>query len=100
MISTPEFRKLTTLVPHPGTVRTAIASLRTRDMALMPRADLVDLIRLSQMTTHDVDSGAELDQLADNELTRLAFLVRRCCRMQLDAHRQQTGQPLLWAEAI
>jgi hypothetical protein len=88
------------LVPHPGALRTAIASLRDREMALMPRNDLIDLIRLSQMTTHDANRSAEFDQLADNELTRLAFLVRRCCRNQLDAHRQQLGQPMLWAEAI
>lgn len=103
MIATTEMRRPTlsaVLVPHPGPVRTAIASLRTRELALMPRNDLIDLIRLSQMTTHDFDRPAEIEQLAENELTRLAFLVRRCCRNQLDAHRRQCGQPLLWAEAI
>jgi hypothetical protein len=103
MIATTEISNSTAfavLVPHPGTIRTAIASLHNRDMALMPRDDLIDLIRLSRMTTHDFEQPAEIDQLADNELARLAFLVRRCCRNQLDAHRQQSGQPLLWAEAI
>lgn len=99
MIATTETNSLSVLVPHPGAVRTAIASLRTRDVALMPRRDLIDLIRLSQMTAHDVDEG-DLDRLPENELARLAFLVRRCCRNQLDAHRRQIGQPLLWAEAI
>jgi hypothetical protein len=88
------------LLPHPGAVRTAIASLRDRDMTLMPRKDLIDLIRMSRMTSDRWEHPSEIDRLGDNDLTRLAFLVRRCCRNQLDAHRQQSGQPMLWREAI
>jgi hypothetical protein len=88
------------VLPHPGAVRTAIASLRDRDMTLMPRDDLIDLIRMSRMTSDRWDYPSEIDRLGDNELTRLAFLIRRCCRNQLDAHRQQSGQPILWLEAI
>lgn len=90
----------TVLVPHPGPLRTAIAALENRDLGSMPREDLIDMIRISQMTAADWSHPVEVDGLADNDLTRLAFLVRRCCRNQLDAHRQQAGQPLLWREAI
>jgi hypothetical protein len=88
------------ILPHPGVVRVAIASLRDRDVALMPREDLIDMIRMSRMTSGRWNSPVDVDRLADNDLTRLAFLVRRCCRNQLDAHRQQSGQPMLWREAI
>jgi hypothetical protein len=88
------------LVPHPGPLRTAIAALHNRELGIMPREDLIDMIRISQMTAADWSHPVEVDRLADNELTRLAFLVRRCCRNQLDAHRHQAGQPMLWSEAI
>lgn len=84
-------------VPHPGPVRMAIAALRNRDIASMLRDDLIDLIRISRMM---VDAAVEFERLCDIELKRLAFLIRRCCRNQVDAHRCQVGQPILWREAI
>lgn len=84
-------------VPHPGPVRMAIAALRNREVASMLRDDLIDLIRLSRMTAEAV---VQSERLCDVELKRLAFLVRRCCRNQVDAHRCQVGQPILWRDAI
>ncbi|MBL8849680.1 MAG: hypothetical protein JNG89_08345 [Planctomycetaceae bacterium] len=81
------------LVPHPGPERTAIA-LDNREIGSMRRPDLIDLIRASRMT------AGEVHDLGDGELRRLALLVRRCCRNQIDSIRCQRGQPLLWAEAI
>ena len=81
-------------VPHPGLVRASIASILDRELDVMPRDDLIDMIRMSSMT------NVEGERLADGELAKLAFLVRRVCRNQLDSHRQQCGQPLLWSEAI
>jgi hypothetical protein len=88
------------LVPHPGPIRTAIAALHDREMRIMPREDLLDMLRMSSMTSTNWDRPVEFAGLADKELTRVAFLLRRCCRNQLDAHRHQCGQPMLWREAI
>ena len=88
------------LIPYPGPVRVAIAALQDREMRCMPREDLIDMIRMSSMTDPGGQAAVPVEQLPDGDLTRLAFLLRRCCRNQLDAHRQQSGQPLLWREAI
>jgi len=88
------------LVPNPGPVRVAIAALHDREIGNMPRQDLIDMIRMSSMTSRNFNRPVEIDRLGDRDLTRLAFLVRRCCRNQLDAHRHQSGQPMLWREAI
>jgi len=88
------------LLPHPGPVRTAIAALHDGEMRTMRREDLIDMIRMSSMTYPNGRTNIPVEQLPDPDLTRLAFLVRRCCRNQLDAHRCQSGKPMLWREAI
>lgn len=88
------------LVPHPGALRVAIAALQDREMSSMRREDLIDMIRMSSMTDAEGPATVPIEQLPDSDLSRLAFLLRRCCRNQLDAHRHQCGQPMLWREAI
>jgi len=88
------------LVPHPGALRVAIAALQDREMGSMCREDLIDMIRMSSMTDPAAPATVPIEELPDGDLSRLAFLLRRCCRNQLDSHRHQCGQPMLWREAI
>ena len=88
------------LLSHPGLIRTAIANLQDHEIGLMSREDLVDVIRLSSLPFLSGDVCRRLEYLSDKTLSRLTFLVRRCCRNQLDAHRSQRGKPMLWREAI
>src|SRR5262245_53122433 len=93
-----QHRTTVALVPHPGALRVAIAALQDGEMSSMRRDDLIDMIRMSSMT--DGPATVPVAEMPDDDLTRLAFLLRRCCRNQLDAHRHQCGQPMLWREAI
>jgi hypothetical protein len=70
------------------------------EIGAMPRQDLVDLIHMSSLPFLSEDVCRRLEFLSDETLSRLGFLVRRCCRNQLDAHRRQRGQRMLWREAI
>lgn len=87
-------------IPHPGLLRAAIATILDRELDLMRRDDLIDMIRISAMTINDGRTESRFEELGDPDLTRLAYLVRRCCRSQMDAHRQQRGQAALWSEVI
>jgi hypothetical protein len=78
----------------------AIANLQDREIAQMSREDLIDLVRISSLPFLSADVCGRLQFLGNETLSRLAFLVRRCCRNQLDAHRLQRGTPMLWREAI
>src|SRR5262245_42922820 len=95
-----QHRASAALVPHSGALRVAIAALQDLEMTSMRRADLIDMIRISSMTESDGPATVAIEELPDGDLSRLAYLVRRCCRSQLDAHRHQCGQPMLWREAI
>lgn len=88
------------VLPHPGPVRVAIAMLLDGEMASLTRDDLVDLIDMSSLPFLSEDVCRRLKFLGDETLSRLGFLVRRCCRGQLDAHRRQCGQRMLWCEAL
>jgi hypothetical protein len=87
-------------LPHPGPVRVAIAMLLDGEISAMTRDDLVDLIHLSSLPFLSEDVCRRLKFLGDETLSRLGYLVRRCCRGQLDAHRRQCGERMLWCEAL
>lgn len=86
-------------LPTPEPVQAAIAFLRDDEIHLMPREDRIDLVRLSALPMPG-NARKQLEYMSDTDLTRLTFLVRRCCRTHLDSHRLQRGQPMLWREAI
>ncbi len=88
------------VLPHPGPVRTAIANLQDHEIVLMSREDLIDLVCLSSLPFLSADVCGRLEFLSDETLSRLGFLVRRCCRSQLDSHRHQRGQRMLSRDAI
>jgi hypothetical protein len=88
------------VLSHPGPIRVAIAMLLDSEMGAMARRDLVDLIHMSSLPFLSQDVCRRLEFLNDESLSRLGFLVRRCCRNQLDAHRRHRGERMLWREAI
>jgi hypothetical protein len=85
---------------HPGAVRESIARINDGELSAMERDDLIDLIRLSELSAPDASVEQRLHWASREELLRLAHLVRRCCRMRVDTWRRALGGPTSWDDAI
>lgn len=80
---------------YPGPLRESIARLSDRDLGLMTRADLLDMIRLSRvMMHHDMHGG--LEWAGDSDLRTMAHAVRTCCRNHLGVFHQRRGNVFAW----
>lgn len=85
---------------HPGTVRESIARMSDRELHAVERPDLVDMIRLAGLVVPGENVDERVAWASSADVQRLAFLVRRCCRNQLDSYSHARGAEPAWADAI
>lgn len=82
----------------PGPRRTAIARLSDREIERMQRHELVELICATDDRRDR--SGVHLEHQSLEQLKRLAYLSRRCCRNQVNTYCAWRGLPLRYKAAI
>jgi hypothetical protein len=85
---------------YPGPVRESIARLQDQELTKMSPHDLVDLILLSGLVATVGEDAHTVPWLSKKDLLKIASLVRRCCRNQLDSYRVANGSRREWGEAI
>lgn len=84
----------------PGPRRTAIARLRDSEIEGMDREALIEVIQATAHSRDDDRDGVQLEHQALEQLRRLAFLSRRCCRNQVNTYCAWRRQPLRYKAAI
>lgn len=83
------------LTCYPGPLRESIARLSDRELGLMTRADLMDMIRLSRvMLQREAHWG--LEWAGDDDLRTMAHAIRTCCRSHLGTFHQRRGNTYAW----
>lgn len=76
---------------RPGGIKVFIARLSDGDISAMGREDLIELLHTCDVDFPCPDTRERLEFLDDRELVRLLFLVRRCCRNQVNSFDEWLG---------
>ena len=84
----------------PGPQRTGIARLLDSQIEQMERRELMAVIRATDGEIGPQRGAAELEHQSLEQLRRMAYLSRRCCRNQVNAYCSWRGLPLRYKAAI
>lgn len=84
----------------PGPTKAAIARLCDSEIEAMSRRQLIEVIRGTCRAPGMELNGARLEHQSLEQLRRLAYLSRRCCRNQVNTYCAWRRLPLRYTAAI